>query len=282
MVLALPVQPAGVLNMEAAPLALSFTVRPEAGPDGLRLEPCPPQAITPAMWEELAAQVATEPTLAAYPAQALARRFYEEYAALAVCDGQIVSYISLLPIARRAAGAYSWTAITDAAGIALPTADVYESATAWTAAAWRRRHISLRLRPCLMTRYLHSSALAMGAMIGLASLIPARLGWQRVAWQKLPFVGGLTSAPAADFPLQAAGGCRLPSGVQRYQGEPLTINDPLPPAGRFCYLWVSDMELAVRLDRELAAALDNDLRRWQAAVVSAFCRPDSHYKMFFY
>ena len=264
---------------------LTFAIGDEViSDDNLHLTPCSLCDISEVMWDELAAKIACERTLIPYPADVLARRCQEGYAATAICGEHIVSYISLVPIVEHVTGAHSWMAVTADLGLdpeALPSSDVYEFTSSWTDPAWRRRHISMALRPPLVERYLKSHVLGLSGMAGLASPVLARLGWQIIAWNTVPFVSSLIAAPLKDFPAQAAWGWRPPEGTKLYQGPHIPLDDPIHPWHQFCYCWVSNPAIAVDLEQELAALLHNDLNRWRSAVVAAFARPGSSHRLAF-
>ena len=249
------------------------------------LKPCPPDTISTAMWDELAACIANEGSLIPYPADALAQRCYEGYSAVAIAGGRIVSYISLAPVVLRDPGIHSWTVITAGLGFdreIIPGADIYEFTNSWTDPAWRRQRISLALRPPLIERYLQGSTLGLSGMIGLASRVLARLGWQIIAWDAIPYVSSLNALPADDFPDYLAYGWRSPEELRRYQGPHLPLDTPNHPWEKYSYCWVSDPVIARQLDQELASLMHGDLNRWRQAVVTAFTRPDSPHKLAFH
>lgn len=263
-------------------------VRLEPCEDNLRLEACSPCDITEPMWKELAANIADEPRLIPYPASVLARRCHEGYAALAACNGHIVSYISLVPVLQRGQGHQAWSEIARVLGVdraSLPCTGIYEFTSSWTHPTWRRRRVSLALRPPLLERFLpdggFSNALGISGMVGLASPILARLGWQVLGWGAAPFVTSLIGVPFRNFPDQAAMGWRPPEGHEPYDGPPVPLGDPTHAWEQYCYCWVSSLSLAADLDAALAMLLDGDLHRWRSAMVGAFAVPMSSHRLAF-
>jgi hypothetical protein len=264
---------------------LAFTVRSDAlQGEGPLLAPCPPCDIAEDMWVDLAAHIALE-RLIPYPADILAGRWREGYAAATVCAGRIISYISLAPIMLGSEGVHTWRKITaqrfvDPAG--LPGTNVYEFTTSWTDPEWRRRRISIGMRGPLVERFLEGDALGMAAMIGLSSRIPAKLGWQLFPTDAAPFASSLVFIPSRDFPGLAAMGWQLPEELELYQGPQIPLDDPAHPWDRYVYWWVSSREVTVRLDRELAVLFNGDLACWRSAIVTEFATPGSPHRLSFF
>jgi hypothetical protein len=256
-----------------------YTVLAHPDDDLLELEPCPVCVVTEPMWAELAVQIARQPTNIPYPAATLARRCEEGYAAAAVFKGQIVSHVALVPVGCRIACPdvpHTWAGFCAAAGLSaarLPSVDVYEFASGWTAPAWRCRRINMALRKPLVARYLGDQCLGVGGMAGLAQPLLARLGWQILGWSAAPYVSSLIGMPLAGLEDRAAAGWRPPAGMAPYDGPPIELDDPCHPWSQFCYLWVSNRALACELDAQLAEVCQGDLRRWQLAVVDVFNQP---------
>jgi hypothetical protein len=237
--------------------------------------------ISEIMWEELAAHIAEVHNLDPYPAAILARRFQEGYAAVTVYDEHIISYLNLSPIVQRAPGAHSWAIITAALGTALvepPDTDVYEFTSSWTDPAWRGKRIGVAMHPPLLERHLQGHALALSVMVGLASPILARLDWQILAWDAIPFVSSLAAVPSSEFPAQAAVGWCMPKG---YQGPHIPLNHPTHCWDQFCYCWVSNRDTALHLEQELADRMHGNLAGWRSAVVAAFTRAESSHILSF-
>jgi hypothetical protein len=233
------------------------------------------------MWEELANRIAEVSNLDPYPSAILARRFQEGYAAATVYGGHIISYLNLSPIVQRAPGAHSWAIIpaaSDTVQIAPPSTDVYEFTSSWTDPAWRGKRIGVAMHPPLLERHLQSDTLALSVMVGLASPILARLGWQILAWDTIPFVSSLAAIPASEFPSQAAVGWLMPKG---YQGPHIPLDHPTHRWDQFCYCWVSNRDTALHLEQELADRMHGDLAGWRSAVVSAFTQVESSHILSF-
>ncbi len=264
---------------------LTFAVHKDAPcEDSLPLQPFPQNAISEAMWEELAAQMAGERTLIPYPAATLARRHDRGYAAVAICDEQIIGYTSLSPIALCSPGDYTWKTITvavDSDPASIPSIDVFEFTGSWTDPRWRGKRINLALRLPLARRFLNHHALGIGGMVGLTSSVLAHLGWQVLAWNSVPFVSSLSAVPYCDFADQAGMGWRPPEGVIPYQGPNIPYNHPTHRWEKFCHFWVSEPSVAAQLNLELAALARGDLNCWQAAVVAAFARSGTSHRLAF-
>jgi hypothetical protein len=268
---------------------LTFFIAADAAcEDGFRLTPCALGEISDAMWEDLAARIAGEPSLLTCPVRILAQRCIEGHAELAVHSGRIVHYSSFAPIADSGTGAHSWAALTERLDVqpeALPTISVYELASGWTDPAWRRMGINRVLRQRLVDRILnnagHGNALGMSGMGGVAAPLDRWLGWQILAWHAAPFVSSLIGVPAADFPTQAASGWRTPPRLRLYEGGRSPREDPALRWEDFCFCWVSNVALANQLNAELAALMGGDLERWCSAIVTAFEKPESWHSLAF-
>lgn len=261
---------------------LVFTLYGETtGERGCTLIPYPQCDISEAMWEELANRIAEVSNLDPYPPAILAQRFQEGYAAVTVYGGHIISYLNLSPIVQRAPGAHSWTIVTAASGtiqIEPPNIDVYEFTSSWTDPAWRGKRIGVAMHPPLLERHMQGDSLALSVMVGLASPILARLGWQILAWDTIPFVSSLAAIPASEFPAQAAVGWLMPKG---YQGPHIPLDHPTHRWDQFCYCWVSNRDTALHLEQELADKMHGDLTGWRSAIVSAFTQVESSHILSF-
>lgn len=268
---------------------LTFSIPDTAAcADALQLEPCSPCAISEPMWEELAAHIAAEPWLIPHPASVLERRCSEGCAALATCNGHIVGYISLVPILQRGQGQQAWSVVARTLGVdpaSLPCTGIYEFTSSWTHPMWRRRRVSLALHSPLLERFLpdrgFSRALGISGIVGQASPILARLGWQVLGWGAAPFVTSLIGVPSRDFPQQAAVGWRPPEGYKPYEGPPVPSDDAAHAGERYCYCWVSSLSFAADLDAALAVLLGGDLHRWRSAIAGAFAVPMSSHRLAF-
>jgi hypothetical protein len=271
---------------------LTYVVAEGSCDDEAQLLPCPRADISERMWEDLAAHIAAQRTQIPVPAAILSRRCQEGYAAVVISGDCIAAYSSLSPIAEGASSLHSWSAITvhlDLPDLALPDTRLYEFASSWTDPSWRCKHINMSLRRLLTSRFLGSSnragvndsALALGGMIRLTSSALARLGCRIMAWNAAPFVTSLIAVPAADFPEEAAIGWRPPEGLALYQGPDVLLDDPSHRWEQFIHCWVTDSELAIEVDWQLAALLRGDLRRWRSAIVTTFTRPSSLHRLAF-
>lgn len=254
------------------PLTYSI-VLDEADTGAIGLAPCDVGEISPAMWEQLACDIAAEPTLMPSPASLLSSRWQGGFAAAAIHQGRVISYIALVPIVHRGAGAPSWETLAEGLGThgaPLPETSIYSFTNSWTARPWRRRGISLALRPPLIGRYLVGGNLGILDMDGLASPVPAQLGWQIVAWDRVPFLSSLVSLPASEFPDRSSQTWTSPLALRRYQGPHVALDDTAHPWKQYVYFWVSNVALAEKLDRQLAALLGGDLHRWRSAIAAVY------------
>jgi hypothetical protein len=128
-------------------LTFSIVLGEEDG-KAFRLAPCDVGQISPVMWEQLSGDMAAEPTLTPYPVSKLVRRCQKGYAALAIHDGRIISYIALVPIVHPAPGAPSWETLTS--GLDLHGATRRRPASLGLLRAGLRRHGggAGSVRPC--------------------------------------------------------------------------------------------------------------------------------------
>lgn len=264
----------------------AFTVDDHVNPDDrLMLTSCTESEISAAMWEELAACIASEPTLNPYPASILAQRCQEGYSAVAIYNGHIISHISLAPIVEHTSGDLTWSTITQTLGVPvsnLPDSDVYEFATSWTHPHWRRKRISLALRPPLMDRWFKTNTLGISGMLGLASPILGLLGWQILAWDAIPYVNSLLAVPEKGFSAYAGYAWPASPDFPLYQGPHIPIDHPAHHLKKYHYCWVSDPSTAIALNQELSNLVEEDLTGWRKAIVSTFCKPNSAHKLVFY
>ncbi len=232
------------------------------------------------MWAELARELACQSSLIACSAEMLARRYEAGYAAVAVWKGQIVSHVAMVPLGCRETAfgaAHSWATLFAANGRMerLPSLDAYESASGWTAPAWRRKGISLALRRLLLAHYVDDGNLAVGGTAGGALPVLARFGWHVLGWSTTPFVSSLIGMPVAGFEDRAALGRPAPVGLTRYEGPSFSADDPAVARSGFAYFIVSDLRLARHLDRELAEICRGDLHCWRLAILDVAGRPDA-------
>ncbi len=246
-------------------------------PDRQYVELCqsPIQSVPQAAWQKMAANIAYEESLTSYPADALSNRWQEGRAAVAIKDNEIVSYISLILVFSQA----TRLELSKQIGVApdcMPNTDLYESATGWTHPAWRRKGISLQLRRQLLKRFNDPNCLYITIAVGLAaSPVVARLGWRLVSWGEIACVSSLVGLPRTS----AAGkisrtGRQLPPGMKLYAGKHITPDrQTTHPWQHFCHFWVSNLPLAVDLNRQLSGLVNQDLNRWRQAVVAVVANP---------
>jgi hypothetical protein len=266
--------------------SLTYVLVPTPAPDdGFQLTPASPQDVTDGMWDELAAQIATEPGMLPVSAWVLARRYDEGYAELVLHEGRIIHYSSLAPVALPGEGPHSWLAI--AAGLdldpsLLPSTAVYELGSGWTDRQWRGKGINQVQRQQLVDRHLRGDALGLSGMAGVAAPLDRGLGWELLAWDTLPYVTSLVGVTAADFPEAAEAGWRPRAGLRPYRGPGSPRNDPTQRWEDLAVAWGSDAALASRLDQQLAASFTGDLRRWRSAVVATFEQPQSLHRLPFF
>lgn len=227
-----------------------------------------PERLERSAWIGLAARLADEPGLSNYQPTTLAERWREGRAAVAVADGEIVSYISLIPLFTRERSQHLF------ADLPLPRTppaiELYESATGWTHPDWRGQGVSSFLRRHLLQGGNDLQRLYLSATIGLgASRVLPGLGWRLLSWAELPFVSSLIGMPCtgpdASPPLLP----RQSRTLGPYLGRHLTPQqNPDHPWTDYCHLWLSDPELATTLERELATLNDGDLTCWRGRVAT--------------
>jgi hypothetical protein len=258
-----------------------FTILSGPDDDALKLAPCEACAITEAMWAELTARMAGEPGILPFPAATLAQRAEAGYAAVAVWQDQIVSHVALVPLGSRGAP-HPWAGYCTSAGLnaaRLPSLDVYDCASSWTAPAWRGKGISMALHTPLLQHWLAEGSLGLSATAGVKSRRLQQFGWQIVGWSATAFVSSLTSIPLAGFEDCLPVAWQPPAGLARYEGPPLDPSDPAHTWSGFCYFWVSDPALARLLDGQLAEMCGGNLYRWRRAVIDVFSQPGALHRL---
>jgi hypothetical protein len=237
--------------------------------EGIRLHP-ETQPISNVLWQNLALNVAKEVSLTSYPPQVLAERWEQGRAAIAFWRGEIVSYISVVPIFI----APTRLKLAEIMGLhpeQFPNIDINESATGWTQPAWRRRGLSFQLRQRLLGRFGQTNRLYVTIAVGLgAAPVVTRLGWQLVPWGEVTYVSSMVGLPQADVADKIKIGRRLPPGMKLYRGA-AALNEN-HPWEQFCHFWVSDLALASQLNLHLATLLEQDLRRWREVYATMLMR----------
>lgn len=242
--------------------------------------------VTEGHWQQLARHIAQEESLKHYPAEVLRNRWLENRAAIVINNNRIISYISIVSVFVNGSRKKFEEALNLPAD-RLPSINLYESATGWTHLQWRRQGISFRLRRCLLSRFDRANGLTISVAAGLAaSPVLARLNWRLVAWDDIPFVSSLIGVSTAGLRTSATvQGRHLPEGMVLYQGEHLDPNENTAhPWDEFCYFWVSDEGLAIKMNQNLATLLDGDLPRWKEAVISVLftAPPESAWRPFLF
>jgi hypothetical protein len=165
-----------------------------------------PPALSLAVWERLAANVAGEPSLTPFPAETLRERWERGHAALLLQDHEIAAYVSLAPVFSEATR-QELASVLGVSGRHIPPIKVYESLTGWTAPALRKRNISLHLRQPLLARFDRPECLFIGFTAGLgASPVLAKLGWQVVPWSQIAYVGSIIENSTVDCESGSLGG----------------------------------------------------------------------------
>ena len=236
-----------------------------------------PCNIPVAMWEHLAAEIGADDNLVPCSPALLSTRWHKGYAAITLHDGAIISYVALAPIVRAAGDAHSWAMLAaglDMEGLLLPAGDIYALTNSWTAPAWRGRGLSLPLRPPLIERHLGPGNLGIADMFGLSSPLSHRLGWQMVAWDRVPFISSCVSMDPREFPEQSGDVWHAPPGTRRYQGPHLLIGTAGHALDRYVYFWASDPNLVGKLESQVCALFRGNLRRWRSVLVNAFAGPE--------
>lgn len=254
------------------PLTYTFIEAP--GQKHVELVTAAANTLTGSGWQTLAAAIALEASLTAYPAPVLANRWQQGYAATAIEAGEIVSYTSVVPVYSEASRRRLGAIIGVEAG-QMPAIDLFEFATGWTRPDCRRKGISLQLRQKLLKRFSSLNCLHISVSIGLgASPILERLGWRLVGWSDIPFVTSLIGVPMAGLEDKIGVGWSPPPELKRYEGAHLSPRqDTGHPWAEFCHFWLSNPALASELNRQLSALVKDDLDRWREAVVAVLTTP---------
>lgn len=257
------------------PLTFSFTEPVTA--ERITLAPAPDTSIPDEAWRELARNVAREENLRPSTAGVLSGRWQQGLASVAVRDGQILSYVSLVPIL------YEDTRPRFSAEIGvdvdrIPDMDMYGSSTGWTHLDWRRKGINSQLRTPLYRRCLGPCCFYIGVTVGLgASPVLVKFGWRIMAWSEIAYASGLAGVAIANSEDQVQSGWRVPPGMDPYEGPHVSPDqDPDHDWSRFCHLWVSNVSMARELNDQWATLMGGDLARWREVVLSVFAaRPGS-------
>ena len=233
-------------------------------PEGTKAELFPVSfpPLTHGAWQRLADNVASLKNLTPFPAHVLFSRWQQGYATVAVVRGEIVAYISCQPILFQA----TRQKLSEKLGIGgecLPDVEVYEFLTGWTHPAWRRENISLQLRRQLMARLCNTEHLCISVTVGMgASPVSAKLGWQVMPWSEIPYVSGMIGGPATNRAGGESRGWKV-SGHKPYEKRTLPSQGAGQEWEEYCYFWVSNLPLAVGLNRRLAAMMNGDMPRWR-------------------
>lgn len=234
-------------------------------PDGIEAEPAEvaPPALAQAAWQQLAANVAREPTLTPFPAETLRERWERGHAAILLQNHEIAAYISCAPVFSEATRA-ELASVLGVPRQQVPAIDVYESLTGWTAPALRKRNVSLRLRLPLLARFDRPERLFIGFTAGLgASPVLSKLGWQVAPWSQISYVGSIIENSTVDCDNGIPRGWQV-HGLKPYDGPTIrSFSDPGHDWASFCYFWISNAGLAQTLDRKLAAMTADDVCRWR-------------------
>jgi hypothetical protein len=259
------------------PLAFGLVFAGEK-PRVQRLAACDASEISYASWEQLAGEILADDSLVPCEASMLLNRWLKGYAAVTLHDGAIISYIALAPVVRDAGDAPSWAMLAaglDMERVSLPVGDIYVLTTSWTAPRWRRLGLSTPLRPPLIERHLKPGDIAIADMFGLSSPVLHRLGWQMLAWDRVPFISSCLSIDPQEFPEGSEAAWHAPQGTRRYQGPHVPIDAPDHTWDRYVYFWTSDTHAAEQLEAQVRALFRGDVHRWRSALVNAFAAPGS-------
>lgn len=249
--------------------ALTYTFGGESQVGYVALSLLERPKVTEATWQRLADHIAQEESLSHYQFQTLANRWLEGRAAIALYKGDIVSYISLIPIFAEVARE-KLSQIADVSLALMPTLEMYESATGWTAPVWRHRGLSLQLRGHLMGRFERPQRLFISATIGLgASYVLPKLGWQLASWRRLPFATALMGMSIVGLEDKLQIKARQPAHLLAYHGEPTSpMENPGHDWAKYCHFWVADIDLAEKLNEQLSNWLVGDVQRWREIVAT--------------
>jgi hypothetical protein len=250
---------------------LTFRLTSQNQRSTVRLVPCDADSVGASSWQELAQRVAAEPHLRRCSPQALANRWKDGLASIALRDGHIVSYTSLVPILDAA----TWPRLAAAFGSNLthgcPIA-VYGASTGWTVPELRKQDVSLSLRVPLLARLSASESLVISIAVGFgASAVLEKLGWQMLPWSRIPYLSSLDTLKVSEFSQGLETVWRVPEGMAPYEGP------HIPAAGfqhhvwdKYYHLWLSNVEMAINTNSWLEHALDGNLQHWRRAIANVF------------
>ena len=243
------------------PLTYTLNGSPDAGE--IALVAIAPPTLNLTVWDRLAANVAREPSLTPFPAETLRERWERGHAAILLQDDEIAAYVSLAPVFSEATR-HELATVLGVSDRHIPPIKVYESLTGWTAKALRKRNISLHLRQPLLARFDRPECLFIGFTAGLgASPVLAKLGWQVMPWSQIAYVGSIIENSTVDCESGSPRGWHV-HGLTPYDGPPIrSFGDSKHDWGSHCYFWISNAEVALALDRQLAAITGGDVCRWR-------------------
>ncbi len=226
------------------------------------LQPTSIEALTEAVWQGMADNIAKEVSLTSYPAHVLEERWAKGRAVVALYKEQIVSYISLVPVLNDPARRHI-SEIADVSVDQFPQIDINESATGWTHPEWRKKGVSYQLRQQLLGRF-DDYNLFVTIAVGLgAAPVVSKLGWRLVDWGEFPFVSSLVGLPIKGLEDKVPVGRRLPPNMIIYRGNHITLDDADHSWQKYCHFWVSSFDTASTLNIQISQLMQNDLPRWR-------------------
>jgi hypothetical protein len=242
---------------------LTYTLAGSPDASETELVAIAPPALNLAAWERLAASVAQEPSLTPFPAETLRERWEGGHATLLLQDHEITAYISCAPVFSEATRP-KLASVLGVSGRYIPSIEVFESLTGWTAPSLRKRNISLRLRQPLLARFDRPECLFIGFTAGLgASPVLSRLGWQVAPWSQIAYVGSIIENSTVDCASGTPRGWHV-HGLTPYDGPPIrSFSEQGRAWAAFCYFWISNAGLARTLEHQLIELVGADLCKWR-------------------
>lgn len=215
-------------------------------------------------WRDLAGRSQEEPALLDQTPRALAARWNAGNAAIAICHGEIVSYVSLIPV-------YNDSRRQDLSMIlnrTLPrTGTVFETATGWTAPELRGLGLSSFIRSELYRQQVGRHDLIIAACRGVgASRVLQKFGFAVSAWSRLEFLSSLLSWVKEDLEYIVGHGWLPTYGRELFNEDNDGSGHIDETCDSYTYLWVSKSSVALHIDTVFRDALAGDLESFRVGI----------------
>lgn len=207
-----------------------------------------------------------EPTLLNWEEDSLRERWEDGQAAVALFDGEIISYISILPTfdeeKRDKLSRIFSLSFNDFVPI-----NLYELATGWTKKQWRLKGINKALMKELIESINEDKRNVIGLCKGMtASPLLIKLGFQIIPWSKTHYTTSLTGWFTNNKFYKIRYGYVDTRGKKPYEGKNLTTKDiPTHDWDNYYHLWINNPKLAFQIDNNIKE-LGIGLVEWRKAL----------------